>query len=455
MSDNGSASPRELLMASTQPGPGAGAGAGAGVSVGADVSVSVSAATATHELFEAWIGLSALDGIGAGTMWQIEAQGGLEAEWQRLIGGGPPSFRVRQEHRATWARHLSSAAVEEVRAQARRHVEFGVTLTRHGTAAHPSIDIGDPHVPAVLAWLGSPVGQESPRVGIVGTRRASRLGAEIASELAAELTRRGVAVVSGLAAGIDAAAHRGALSRLGSSEPGRVAAAGAPTGAAAPIGVVGTGLDVAYPQRNTDLYERVSSVGALCSEYPLGTAPAPWRFPARNRILVALCDVLVVVESRSSGGSLITAGIAGERGVPVLAVPGSIRSHNATGTNRLIADGCAPCLGVDDVLDVLGQTTPSVGHQGASRRGHDIAAPEAGSEAGNHSAVGHGPSSAPAALSATELDVLDALGWEPASIEMLAIRCSALSLGEVTLAVQQLLRSGAVVDSDGWIERRR
>ncbi|NLA34292.1 MAG: DNA-processing protein DprA [Actinobacteria bacterium] len=353
------------------------------------------------ERLAAWLGLASLDGVGVSTLWQIAEGGDVEAEW-----------RLRSNSAMRTAAH----------AAAQVHLDAGIVFTEHGDEAHPSLSYGDPHVPAVLLWRsGAPLPPRAslPTVGIVGTRRASRLGTEVARELGAACASAGIRVVSGLANGIDAAAHRGALS-----------ADGAP-----PIGVVGTGLDVVYPPRNAELWNEVAHRGALCSEYPLGTEPAPWRFPARNRILVAQSDVVVVVESSDRGGSLITAGLAGERGVPVLAVPGSVRSQTAVGTNRLLADGCQPCLGPEDIFMALGfERRPDPGNAGGP--GEQIELFDA-------------------SLSDADTAVLDALGWEPMSSEALANACPQLSLGTLLVAVQGLVRRGVLADRDGWLERIR
>ena len=373
----------------------------------------VQADASSLERLAAWIGLMGQHGVGAMRLWEIVASSDPEREWRR---------------RSSAADRVAAAAA------AAAHLRRGVTWTEHGDPRHPSVEVGDPHVPAVLFWRGSahPPVQHPPSVGIVGTRRASRLGNEVAAEIGEACAGAGVRVVSGLAAGIDAAAHRGALN-------GYDYAVAARSGLAAPpLAVVGTGLDVVYPARNAQLWSDVAAAGTICSEYPLGTEAAPWRFPARNRILVAQCDLVVVVESSERGGSLITAGIAAERGVPVMAVPGSVRSANAVGTNRLLADGCAPCLGPDDVLLALGLT-------GRLPLGTDDSA------GGGRSESQHGES----LLTDVEREILDAIGWDRASTESVAVACASRSLGELLLGVQGLVRSGHISDRGGWLERVR
>jgi DNA processing protein len=176
---------------------------------------------------------------------------------------------------------------------------------------------------------------------VVGTRNPTRAGADIARDLGGELAAAGVAVVSGLARGIDGAAHRGVVE----------------VADGVPIGVVGNGLDHAYPRSNAALWARVAEQGLLLSEWPPGTPPDAFRFPLRNRLLAALSEVLVVVESRETGGSLLTVREAADRSVTVMAVPGSTRNRAANGTNALLTAGAVPVCCTDDVLVALGLDT--------------------------------------------------------------------------------------------------
>jgi len=165
------------------------------------------------------------------------------------------------------------------------------------------------------------------------------MGRIFAERLGHDLAAQRVAIVSGLAKGIDAAAHSGV----------RHAAEGAP-----PIAVVANGLDSVYPRHHTGLFRFVAEAGIVISESPPFTAPEPFRFPLRNRMIAALADVLVVVESRASGGSMHTVDAAIRRSVQILAVPGAPGAPASIGTNRLIAEGCAPCVDATDVLVALG-----------------------------------------------------------------------------------------------------
>jgi DNA processing protein len=191
--------------------------------------------------------------------------------------------------------------------------------------------------PAGTASPARPAGL-APAVAIVGSRRATPYGLEVASWLARELAEQGVVVVSGFAKGIDAAAHLGALA----AERGRT------------IGVLGCGLSSDYPKGHRDLGLRIRSHGALVSEFPCALAPIPSNFPVRNRIIAALAEITVVVEAAAHSGSLITARLALELGREVLAVPGRITDEQALGTNDLLRDGAGPVTHPADILDRLG-----------------------------------------------------------------------------------------------------
>lgn len=242
------------------------------------------------------------------------------------------------------ARHWRSEAQRRQPAgcwsECRQH---GIDVVLRSDRRFPSPLLDDPAAPAALFARGDLDVLDARRVGIVGTRNATQRGRQTAARLGYELAAGGAVVVSGLARGIDGAAHRGVL-----------AARADTPGAAPPVGVVGNGLDQPYPRRHAQLWDDVARHGALISEWPPGTQPDAYRFPLRNRILAALVEVLVVVESRERGGSLITARAAAERGIPVFAVPGSLDSPASAGTNLLLVDGAAPAVESADVLMALG-----------------------------------------------------------------------------------------------------
>src|ERR1022692_3612942 len=211
---------------------------------------------------------------------------------------------------------------------------------------HPRwIDLGSPDWPARLMHLESPprgfwqlgtVGATTPCVAIVGSRRATIAGVEIAPSIARELGSAGIQVVSGMALGIDAAAHTGALDAGGST-----------------IAVLGCGIDVCYPPRHAGLRARIIGSGSLISEEPAGAPPFKYNFPKRNRIIAALAPAGVVVEATERSGALSTARRTADLGREVLAVPGSIRARQSSGTNLLIRDGVRPFLGIGDFLDAV------------------------------------------------------------------------------------------------------
>lgn len=186
-----------------------------------------------------------------------------------------------------------------------------------------------------------------PAVAVVGSRRCTRYGATLARDMAASIARAGWTVVSGLARGIDTAAHLGALD------------GGGPT-----VAVLGCGIGRWYPASNRQLGERIVESGAVVSEYPPGTDPAPWRFPARNRIIVGLSVAVVVVEAAEKSGALITARLAMERGIEVFAVPGDLDRETSRGTNRLIADGAHPIIARSELVEALERVAgPSRPHE--------------------------------------------------------------------------------------------
>jgi DNA processing protein len=210
------------------------------------------------------------------------------------------------------------------------------TLERRDRRYPPLLaQLHDP--PAALYVRGSTQILSRAAVAVVGARSCSGYGSQVARELARELAAAGVVVISGLARGIDGEAHRGALD------------AGGPT-----VAVLGCGIDRDYPRSHADLAERIRVSGAVVSEYPPGVEPAPWRFPARNRIIAGLCLATVVVEARERSGALITADFALELGREVFAVPGEITSGLSAGTNDLLRQGATPLLSAGDVLGALG-----------------------------------------------------------------------------------------------------
>jgi DNA processing protein len=335
------------------------------------------------------------------------ASGDPEAAW-RAIAHGALGDDVLGALRHAEPRALARAWREAARATCPSDVldacsAAAIHVASLGAADYPDVLAADPEPPAVLFVRGDLGALEHRRAAVVGTRRCTSSGASVAAQLGRSLACAGVAVVSGLALGIDGAAHTGALA----------------VDAAPPIGVVGSGLDVVYPRRHRALWERVAARGVLLSEAPPGARPERWRFPARNRILAALSEVVVVVESHVRGGSQHTVDAALERDVPVMAVPGSVRCPAAEGTNLLLADGVPPVLDARDVLVALGVPPP--------------------------------PSRIPAVptTDAVGAALLAALGAEPASIDELAAR-TGRPVPAVAAALHRLQAADVVVVDRGW-----
>ena len=253
-------------------------------------------------------------------------------------------------------------------------------------------------------------------VAVVGTRHTTEYGRTVASELGRDLALAGVDVVSGLALGVDAAAHRGVLAarQIGSDRHG------------VPIGVVASGLDVIYPRANGGLWKAVADAGLVVGESPPGTAPDRFRFPLRNRIIAALARVVVVVESRASGGSMITVDEALKRDVPVMAVPGATTTRASDGTNRLLRDGALVATSVDDVLAVLGLEAI-----GSSRCVRDLRVTPRGVDA----------------------EVLSVFGASPLDLDHVVGACAPRSLGEVALSLGRLESWGWLRNTSGWFEK--
>jgi DNA processing protein len=187
-----------------------------------------------------------------------------------------------------------------------------------------------------------------PGVAVVGGRHPSEYAREVAREMGRGLAAAGVTVISGLALGIDAESHRGAL-----AAGGRGGGGGGGGGGGAPIAVLACGPDVAYPRRHRRLYEQLIETGVVVAELAPGTQPFQWSFPARNRIMAALAEVVVVVEAREASGSLITTTFASDLGRDVAAVPGHVTARAAAGSNRLLHDGARFVRDAEDILDVL------------------------------------------------------------------------------------------------------
>lgn len=234
---------------------------------------------------------------------------------------------------AQWGASIRSADLAKVVAD---QLVSGRHVVGPGHRCWPFAD--DPEPPLVVFCAGDIELLTSDRmVSIVGTRRCSAVGRRVAHGIGLDLAAAGVSAVSGLAIGIDAAAHRGCLDAGGR-----------------PVAVVASGLDVIYPEANRALWSEVVDRGVVVSEAPVGVRPSKWRFPARNRLIASLGRATVIVESHLSGGALITADEAADRDRPVMAVPGSVISPSTEGSNGLLVDGAVPVRSASDIIDYLG-----------------------------------------------------------------------------------------------------
>jgi len=283
---------------------------------------------------QAFLVLNALPNIGPITTNRLlEELGGdpraiFSAGGNRLgavKGVGPAISRTLTQ----WGEHFDLAREEK------KLADTGATFITTRDDAYPKL-LRQIHDPPIGLYRKGAYAFEHPCIAIVGSRRTTLYGQAVARKLGAELAGRGFCVVSGLARGIDTAAHEGAL-----SVGGRTAA------------VLGTGLDIIYPPENLDLYRRIAETGAILSEFPFGRRADRQSFAMRNRIVAGICEAVVVTESDVDGGAMITARFAGEQGRLIFAVPGRIDQPSSHGCYQLIRDGATLLTGVDDILAEL------------------------------------------------------------------------------------------------------
>jgi len=311
-------------------------------------------------------------------------------------------------------------------------IERDLAWSRHDDChllgrAHPAYprrltELPDP--PLLLYVRGDPEVLAVPALAIVGSRHPTPAGIETATEFARHLAASGLVIVSGLARGIDAAAHEGALA-----------------GGGLTVAVAGTGLDRVYPARHAELARRIAAEGALVSEFALGTRPTRAAFPRRNRIVAGLCLGTLVVEAARQSGSLVSARHAMEQGREVFAIPGSIHNPVSRGCHQLIRQGAKLVETADDILEELG---PQVA--GAGQRTPPVAAQPA-------------PATESGAATGTPADpagerVLAAVDWEPRGVDELAAR-SGLDAGAAASTLLRLELDGRVRQLPGGLYQRR
>ncbi|MFZ5590347.1 MAG: DNA-processing protein DprA [Bacillota bacterium] len=323
----------------------------------------------------------------------------LAGDWQELLQAGEERlmalklFSARQAR--DWSSLLSGELLEEKVRQWQRQKIFFIDFN-HPLFPDLLRNISDPPLGLFFSGDASLLGQ--PAVAVVGSRRATAYGLYMAEKLGRELARVGITVVSGLARGIDTAAHQGALAGGGKT-----------------IAVLGCGLDVVYPRENQKLYAAIAERGVLVSEFPPGTPPQPWHFPVRNRIISGLCRAVVVVEAGEKSGAMITAYLALEQGREVMAVPGQATSKMSRGPHRLLRQGARLVEDAGDILEELGLTRLFAG-------GED----------------GHGVTLEPA-----EEALLALISWEPVPLDILAIK-SGLPVSRVLTILSFLELKGLV-----------
>ena len=235
-----------------------------------------------------------------------------------------------------------------------------------------------------------------PAVAVVGARACSAYGRHVARLLGRELAAAGLVVVSGMARGIDGEAHRGALEGGGTT-----------------VAVLGSGIDRDYPAAHRELAARIAATGLVVSEYPPGVEPAPWRFPARNRIVAGLCAATVVIEARERSGALITADFALEEGREVFVVPGEITSALSAGSNALLRLGATPLLSAQDVLETFGiEPVPPPARQLSAPATRVLECVRAAPVAADELARATGLAAAELAVALSELELADLVSLE-------------------------------------------
>lgn len=353
----------------------------------------------------AWLRLSLTPDIGPSTVRELLAAIGLPtavfdsgyAALARVAGDG-----VAQRLSAPMAAPVAAAveAAERWLAQSPAH-----RLLTLADATYPQALLDTPDPPVVLYAIGRVELLSRPAFAIVGARNSTQQGSANAEAFADSLARAGLTIVSGLAHGIDAAAHRGALRALDDGAP------------ASTIAVVGTGIDVVYPAGNQPLTQAIRTRGLVLSELPLGTPAYAYNFPRRNRLIAGLVRGVLVVEAALRSGSLITARLAAEGGREVFALPGSIHAPMSRGCHRLIKDGAKLAESTRDILDEL-KFVP-------------LALAAASSDIGSAGVAGDG------ALSPAQQALLDALGHDPCTIDTLVAR-TGRTAGELSAELLKL-----------------
>jgi DNA processing protein len=362
------------------------------------------------ERLRAWVRLAVVDGLGSRNLHALlTAFGSPEAVLDAS------SASVEQHVPARIARAIKNG---DASGHAARALAWAAAPGNHlltwDDADYPKalLDIGD--APVLLYYKGRRNLLNAPAIAIVGSRNASPAGIKTAEEFAEALAAAGLTVISGLALGIDAAAHRGGL-RAGLRSGSTVA-------------IIGTGIDRIYPPRNRELAHQIAEQGGILSEFPLGTPPLSGNFPRRNRLISGLGQGVLIVEAALGSGSLITARLAGEQGRDVFAIPGSIHSPFSKGCHKLIKEGAKLVETAQDVLEELKwPNTPAA------------------------------PAECPAdsaAIDGDALSLLNSLGFDPATPDELCARLG-WAAERVTALLLQLELAGKVAQTPGGRVQRQ
>jgi DNA processing protein len=312
-----------------------------------------------------WLGLSLAPRIGPRRLKQLLAAfGGEVAAIWRAPAADLEAAGLDRRAAAEFVAFRGKVRLDD---HQRRISAAGARVIFWPDADYPPLlaRIDDP--PIALYILGSLLPEDELALAIVGARKASAYGREVAQHFARRLAERGVTILSGLAHGVDAAAHRGALEAGGRT-----------------IAVLGSGIDVIYPYDHRALAEEITAQGAVITEFPPGTKPDRFNFPRRNRILSGMSLGVLVAEATDRSGALITASLAAEQGKDVFAVPGSIFSDASSGVNQLIQDGAKPVMKIEDILEELNITAQAA----QTRRAAEQIAPADPTEAQVLAAIG-------------------------------------------------------------------
>jgi DNA processing protein len=353
-----------------------------------------------------WLGLTLVPGIGGRTQRKLLAAFGLP---DAVFAASHGSLRAIIGDKA--ARALLDADNEAAIASAIAWAkEPGRSIVTLADPAYPRalLEIADP--PTLLYVLGRTELLDRPVLSIVGSRNPTPQGALNAEQFARALAGAGLAIASGMALGIDAAAHRGALAAQGDT-----------------IAFIGTGIDRVYPARNRELAHEIGTKGAIVSEFPLGTPATASNFPRRNRLISGIARGVLIVEAAVESGSLITARLAAEQGREVFAIPGSIHSPQARGCHRLIKEGAKLVETAQDVLEELRWAAPAVSSSPAT---------EASAEA---SVENPGSSGA---------DILSFMGYDPCALDDLSSR-SGLATDTLSATLLRLELEGSIASLPG------